>query len=119
MLTSLHESSVESAYKLRPPSQRKTPRDVDAVGLCRTSCDRNDSPADGGVRSPYQIEQLSRSTDCRRSGDAGAHQNHPQSVSQEKKALPAVNQLARTRCGSNSQARSAFPEKDALPVARA
>ncbi len=37
----------------------------------------------------------------------------------KKKALPAVNQLARSRCGSNSQARSAFPERHALPVARA
>jgi len=45
----------EPAYKLRPPSQRKTAPNVDAVGLCRTACDRNDNPADGAFGARIRL----------------------------------------------------------------
>jgi len=37
----------------------------------------------------------------------------------KKKGASGSDQLARGRCGSNSQARSAFPERHALPAVRA
>lgn len=70
----------------------------------------------GGVRSPYQISvyRLAIIWRCWCPSKTCAIGSR-----EKKEALSAVNQLARGRCGSNSQVRSAFPERHALPAARA